>query len=1457
AGDDIATTNEDTPVTVDVLSNDSDVDGDVLSVSAVGSPAQGAATISGPNVVYTPTTNFNGTDVFSYTASDGSLDSNTATVTVTVTAVNDAPVAGDDIAITNEDTPVTVDVLSNDSDVDGDALTISAVGSPAQGTTAISGTTVVYTPTANSNGTDVFTYTVSDGSLTDTATVTVIINAVNDAPVASDDTATTPEDTPATIPVLDNDSDPEGDSLAVGALGSAGHGRLSTNGATITYTPDPNFNGIDSFSYTLSDGGLTDTATVTVTVTAVNDAPDVGNDTATTAEDTAVTIPVLLNDTDVEGDSLTVTAVSAPQHGQATITAANTIIYTPTLNYNGDDSFSTTISDGNGGTGIARVDVTVTPVNDAPIAEDDAAATAAEMAVDIDVLANDHDVDGDTLSIAQITQGGHGTVSLNGDDTVRYRPDIGFSGIDSFSTTITDGHGGSDTAPVTVIVSGASAGVEATDDIAATPEDTAVSILVLDNDSTVAGTLTLISVDRPAHGATQIVGDAILYTPDPDYFGEDSFGYMVSDGIASADSATVTVLVEPVNDAPVALDDVSTLAEDTSVDIAVLANDSDVDGDVVSIISLGQPDHGRVQMLADGAIRYTPDANYNGSDRFTYTIADPFAAEDTAIVSLTVNPVNDASVAIDDAVSTDEDTPIDIHVLANDSDVEGDAISVIAVSPAQHGTAILGGDGSIRYTPDLNYNGSDGFTYTISDGQGGSDVGSVTITINPVDDPPEGVRDATILHTTAALLAVGTNLLQQTEAEIDVLANDVNPDHDQLQVTRVGRARFGRVSIAANGKVKYTPDAGFGLGTDTFTYTVGAVGKVFESVDAIHVVLNPPVDEVIAIDDAVTTLEDKSVTFPIISNDINNATGTQLSLMGVVPGQGTVVVNPDDTVTYSPPANLNGTDVITYVVGNGATGADTGVATVTITPVNDPPDAVADGATTPEDTAVTIDVLANDTDVDGDALSVVEVGHPRHGTVEINPNGSLNYRPDSRFYGIDRFSYIVRDAQGADDIGVVLVSVTPINNYPQAAIDLTSTLEDTPVIIPVLLNDFDPDDDTLSVIGVSQGHHGTVVIDGDNTLTYTPALNFDGRDSFSYEVSDGQLSDTAAVDVSVQAVNDPPQAGDDHVNTAADTARDIFILANDTDVEGDTLSVVALGTPAHGQALLNNDSSIRYTPDAGFTGSETFTYTISDGQLTSTATVAITVGGTNHIPSALGDSVTTDEDTPLTVAVLSNDSDPDHDPLFVSAVVQPGHGIVSTDGRAVVYRPWLNFNGSDIFTYTLSDGDLTATADVFVDIVPVNDPPTARDDLIVVEQNRSLTFDALTNDSDIDGDHVNVSAVGDAGHGTVILQSNTPIPVPERKITYTPATDFIGSDSFAYTLTDGALTATATVSVRVVSYDVNDDGAVDVTDLMLVASRWPSHCGDVGYVPDYDFDGNCTIDVSDIMRVSAAWNRAP
>ena len=691
-------------------------------------------------------------DVITATATHdlgGGSYGDTSEFSAAFTVVGVVPIANDDSATTAEDTAVIIDVVANDTDPNGDTLMVDTLGTASNGSVVDNGDgTVTYTPNLNFNGSDSFTYSATDGTNTsNNATVTVTVSAVNDAPVANDDSATTDEDTAVVIDLLANDTDVEGDTLSFVSVSNGANGSVVDNGdGTVTYTPNADWFGSDSFVYSVTDGAdNSNIATVTVTVNPVNDDPPVAvGDSATTAEDTPVAIDLVANDTDPDGDSLLVGSIIQPANGTVVDNGDGTVTYTPDADYNGTESFTYTATDGTNSSNSATVWVTVTPVNDTPVAVDDSASTAEDTAVIVSVLANDTDVDGDTLSIESFTQPTNGTVTDNGDGTLTYTPDANYSGSDSFTYVASDGTVTSNSATVTMTVNAVNDVPVAADDSVTTPEDTALVVAPLANDSDPEGdTLSIDSFTQPTNGTVTDNGDGTLtYTPDAEYFGSDSFTYVATDGTDASNTATVTVTVTSVNDAPVAVDDSATTAEDTAVVIVLLANDTDIEDDSLSIQGIGQPSNGTVVDNGDGTVTYTPDANFSGSDPFTYSITDGTDPSNVATVSVTVSPVNDAPVAIDDAATTPEDTPVVVVVLANDNDADGDTLSIDSFSQPTNGTVTDNGDGTLTYTPAADLFGSDSFTYVATDGVATSNTATVSVTVTPVSDVPVAVADS-------------------------------------------------------------------------------------------------------------------------------------------------------------------------------------------------------------------------------------------------------------------------------------------------------------------------------------------------------------------------------------------------------------------------------------------------------------------------------------------------------------------------------------------------------------------------------------------------------------------------------------------------------------------------------------------------------------------------------------------
>jgi Ca2+-binding RTX toxin-like protein len=479
--DDRYTTQEDTPVSGNVLGNDRYLPGDSVAVQLVGGPVAGLALSADGSFTYTPPSNFYGdlNNLFTYTLVTPTW-SDTASASIHVTPVNDAPVAvSDDPLFTAEDQALPIPVgslLANDFDVENSPLTIAIVQTAANGLLKkVSGGNYVYKPRLNFHGPDAFSYRVSDGALMSAVvTVRINVNAVNDAPMVANNSYSIPEDAPLTVAapgLLGNDSDVDGDALIIDMVSDVtllGSLNWSPDGS-FTYVPEFNYVGTDTFSYRVSDGQLTSIfAAVTITIGAVNDAPIAVDDPRpadvalfTTNEDTPLTIlaaNLLRNDFDPDGSPLTVVGITGqPLSGAVAQQADGTYLYTPPANFHGTGSFTYRISDGVL-TSEATVHVTVNPVNDAPVARANSYSMFINLAAPPDapppVLAGnvltdgaaDSDVDGDPLTAAQVGSGFppalNERVLLQADGDFTYTPPAGFTGAsDSFLYRTKDNHG--------------------------------------------------------------------------------------------------------------------------------------------------------------------------------------------------------------------------------------------------------------------------------------------------------------------------------------------------------------------------------------------------------------------------------------------------------------------------------------------------------------------------------------------------------------------------------------------------------------------------------------------------------------------------------------------------------------------------------------------------------------------------------------------------------------------------------------------------------------------------------------------------------------------------------------------------------------------------------------------------------------------------------------------------------
>ncbi|EMF7445158.1 tandem-95 repeat protein [Vibrio parahaemolyticus] len=1345
AKNDVITTEEDTAVTIDVLVNDSDVEGDVLSIQSASVPSeQGSVDIVDGKLVFMPAENFNGEATITYIVTDGDL-TDEAKVTVTVTPVNDSPVAVDDTVSTQEDTVVTIDVLTNDTDVDGDKLSIESASVPKeQGTVEVVDGKLVFTPAENFNGDAEITYTVTDGELTDEAKVTVTVNPVNDAPIIKVDAvesitedAVNTDTVVATLTVRDTDT-PE-DLLTV-SLENNSNGyfvlvgdevKLTQAGVNAVNNDELNLKGL-TISASVSDGvNPTASDSDSLIVNRVNDAPVAKDDIATTQEDTAVTIDVLPNDSDVNGDKLSIQSASVPEAQGKVEIVDGKLVFTPAENFHGDAEITYTLTDG-ALTDQATVNVTVNAVNDTPVVESNLAdQTLAEdftpYTIDLNTAFSDVDnVDGElTFSVS-----GNSNVLVsieNGIATIS--PTADWNGSETLTFTATDPSGESISATVNFTVAPVA---DIVADKATVVEDTPTIIKVLGND-TFEGGDQVVSLDTnngPANGTVSVNPDgSVTYTPNDNYHGTDSFTYIVTSGGVS-ESTTVNVDVTPVNDAPVAKDDIATTQEDTAVTIDALPNDTDADGDKLSIESASVPKEQGTVEVVDGKLVFTPAENFNGDAEITYTVTDG-ELTDEAKVAVTVNPVNDApTIKVDAVESITEDAVNTDTVVASltvrDTDTPEDQLTV-SLENNSNGYFVLVGN-EVKLTQagvdavnndELNLKNLT-ISASVSDGVNPTANDSDSLVVNRVNDAP------TVEN------AIADQVLSEDFDVYTIDLNEVFKDSDSSLKFSVSGNDNIQISIV-NGVATITPTADWN-GKETITFT--AKDPSGESVNQTVDFTVAPVVDIEA--DSADVVEDTPTIINVLGNDTFESTDKVVSLDAENgPKNGTVIVNNDGTVTYTPDDNYVGKDTFTYVVTSDGVSESTTVE-VNVTPVNDAPVAKDDIATTQEDTAVTIDVLPNDTDVDGDTLSIQSASVPSdQGTVEI-VDGKLVFTPAENFNGDAEITYTVTDGQLTDEAKVT-VTVNPVNDAPTIKVDAVESITEDgvntdTVVATLTVRDTDTPEDQLT-ISLENNSNGYFVLVGNEvklTQAGVDAVNNDELNlkdlTISASVSDG-VNPTASDSDSliVNRVNDAPTVENVIAGQVLSEDFDAYTIdLNEVFKDSDSsLEFSVSGNDNIQISIVNGVATI--TPTADWNGSETLTFTATDPSGESVSqTVDFTVAPVVDIEADSADVV---EDTPTIINVLGNDTFEGKDKVVsLDAENGPKNGtvIVNNDGT-VTYTPDDNYVGKDTFTYVVTSGGVSESTTVTVNVTPVNDKPESENFTHVADdQLTHVVFDADT-----------------------------------------------------------------------------------------------------------------------------------
>ena len=873
---------------------------------------------------------------------------------------------------------------------------------------------------------------------------------------------------------------------------------------------------------------------ITIAVTPENDPPFAASDLAAAVGGQTATINVLANDEDIDGDTLRVGDISRPRVGDITSDGTR-LSYTPPADASGPVSLTYTAVDPDGASSQAEVTISVIEGASQPVAADDSVAVREDGGRQrLDVVGNDRDPDGEMSAhtVRLVDAPSRGDVSVDG-TAVSYRPAADAVGTELFTYELCDPTGLCDSAAVGIRIAPVndppsfSAGLnpEAAEDEGPVivedwasdrrtgPSNESGQSLLFETRSSNPS----LFVDQPS-----VDGDGDLkFTARANAFGTAAITVRAVDSGGTADGGddtseweTAVITVTAVNDAPVAIDDAGTVVEDdpAGVTVDVLVNDSDIEGDALAVSGFDDSalTLGSVADNGDGTFTYIPDPNVNGTDAFTYDVADGNGGSDTATVTITVTAVNDAPVASDDVGAVVEDDPagVTVDVLVNDSDIEGDALTVAGYddSGLTLGSVADNGDGTFTYIPDPNANGTDVFTYDVTDGNGGSDTATVVIAVTPMPDAPVANDNAYLTPDDTPLVVPAPGLL----------ANDFDLDGDALShsLIPVELPSNGLVVLSAigDGGFVYTPAAGF-VGTDTFSYRVNdgtglsAVAEVSITVDATVIsqrlflgtsfnagawefaggplpVADPEPDHNLSGDpgfelkkgdgkeDQDTPEKNLYWTYDVV--------GAPLSLHGPVnlelwatskdfddkdearlhvrlydcAADGSDCQLLTDSERYYEEFNNEVADWVRKDIAVGAVNRSIPVGRqlrlrlqvekddlwiaasgdrpsqlhITADIIPEPPVANQDAYATPGDTPLVVaapGLLANDYDPDGDSLMVSTVPEvdPSDGSVTLGADGSFTYTPDTGFGGTDTFSYRLTDGRGLSAIGVVTVNV--------------------------------------------------------------------------------------------------------------------------------------------------------------------------------------------------------------------------------------------------------------------------------------------------------------------------------------------------------------------------------------------------------------------------------------------------
>ena len=1150
---------------------------------------------------------------------------------------------------------------------------------------------------------------------------------VNQRPAAVDDTISTCEDSlMSNFSILVNDNDLEGNGMVIGIIGGPYHGTVTNHGdGTIDYLPATDYNGTDSIIYTNTDTNCPlsiDTGVVRIIICSLTDPPQVPNDTVVIPEDSTFTICYPITDPDT-GDNH-ISTLCGVLHGSVLLTNNDItnevcVTYVPTLDYYGKDTVCIITCD-NGSPVLcdtSYIYITIVPTNDPPSVPNDTVVLPEDSTFTICYPITDIDsMDTHTSTLCGV---GHGSViviidTLTDEVCVTYVPNLNYNGNDTICVITCDNGIPTlcDTSYIYITIDPTNEPPVGDNIYVSTSINNPIGVNIVSSTSDPNGDpMTYSYSTSPLNGTWTPTGPGIgIYTPNPEFVGNDSFQYIVCDSSpyliqVLCDTAWVFItvndtIVDTVNHAPLAnIDRVST-TPGAEIIINPRGNDFDPDGDslYLSLAVSGTTANGSWVRNSDGTVTFTANIVIAPGiyiDSIPYTICDsgavylPSPLCSSSFIIITINSIdtsrNRPPAAVDDYRTTGVNTPLVINVRFNDSDPDGDSLSIPnVIVPPLHGTTFIDPFGNVIYAPNAGYQGHDTFTYVICDNGIPTlcDTARVYITI------------LSLLEANPDTLITGLN----TSICYDVRVNDTGST--TLRICGIFiYPSHGTVTVTDT-VLCYTPDLGY-AGLDTFRYVLcDTLGNTDTATVYVTTILCLPPH---AKTNFGGVLQGDSVTIDVVANDL--LYGNPLLSFGVTiaPSHGTVLTLGGDSLMYIPDPSYCGTDEFVYSIRT-ICGYDTALVVI---------DILCDSCSIPIALADTfdargygvgcfdtLDVLANDTFTTSVILTIIRDGIFGHASV--TSSNQLLYEPNGTgIGGTDRVIYVITSTCG-NDTGIMIVNLPmyPCNiNPPQARPDYLTLCMDSCATVNLLSNDFDLDaGQNIRLISVIGGVHGTVVQLDDSTIRYCPNVGYAGVDTVIYTISDDGLPNLidsfGVIYIQIDScMNHTPRVIDSNgvlVDTIVYVIYDTSTL--DTclhilDIDGNRVTGSILISPQGDTMYFTGDSCFTYLP------SSPGTYTgiiilCDDGVPVKCDTVYIVI----HVLSArviLIDAVDDYEniaiDEPSIIDILGNDTIPKGGiDTTITIIVNPVHGTatLNPDGT-VTYDPENGFTGRDSFRYIL------------------------------------------------------------------------------------------------------------------------------------------------------------------------------